>query len=101
MGPLSWGSYKVLRRRIRTPAFGAAGLAGRESRTYCLYWYENYQCRELVTVNQDEIIRQELRDFLRARRARIAPADIGLPAAGRGERRFAGAKKWHTWAVSV
>ena len=33
------------------------------------------------TVNQDEIKRQELSDFLRTRRARIAPADVGLPAA--------------------
>jgi hypothetical protein len=34
-------------------------------------------------MNQDEIRRQELSDFLRTRRARIAPADVGLPAARR------------------
>jgi len=31
-------------------------------------------------MNHDEIRRQELSNFLRTRRARIFPADIGLPA---------------------
>jgi hypothetical protein len=34
-------------------------------------------------MNQDEIRRQELSDFLRTRRVRIAPADVGLPVARR------------------
>ncbi|WP_194814263.1 helix-turn-helix transcriptional regulator [Nocardia sp. XZ_19_385] len=51
--------------------------------------------------------REQLRDFLRARRARIAPADIGLPVVGR--RRTPGLRReevamragvgvsWYTW----
>ena len=51
--------------------------------------------------------REELRDFLRSRRARLTPADVGLPAAGR--RRTPGLRReevavlagvgvsWYTW----
>jgi transcriptional regulator with XRE-family HTH domain len=58
-------------------------------------------------MNQDEIRRQELSDFLRTRRARIAPADVGLPAVRR--RRTPGLRReevahlagisvtWYTW----
>jgi transcriptional regulator with XRE-family HTH domain len=58
-------------------------------------------------MTQDEIRRQELSDFLRARRARISPADIGLPAPHR--RRTPGLRReevaqlagmsatWYTW----
>jgi transcriptional regulator with XRE-family HTH domain len=58
-------------------------------------------------LDQDEIRRQELGDFLRTRRARIDPADIGLPATNR--RRTAGLRReevaqlagmsatWYTW----
>jgi transcriptional regulator with XRE-family HTH domain len=58
-------------------------------------------------MNQDEIRRQELSDFLRARRARIAPADVGLLTARR--RRTPGLRReevahlagisvtWYTW----
>ena len=58
-------------------------------------------------MGQDEIRRQELGDFLRTRRARIDPADIGLPATNR--RRTAGLRReevaqlarmsvtWYTW----
>ena len=58
-------------------------------------------------MNQDEIRRQELSDFLRTRRARIAPGDVGLPAAQR--RRTPGLRReevahlagisvtWYTW----
>ena len=34
-------------------------------------------------MNQDEMRRQELSDSLRTRRARVAPEDVGLPAARR------------------
>jgi transcriptional regulator with XRE-family HTH domain len=58
-------------------------------------------------VNKDEIRRQELSDFLRNRRGRIAPADVGLPATNR--RRTPGLRReevaqlagvsatWYTW----
>jgi transcriptional regulator with XRE-family HTH domain len=58
-------------------------------------------------MNQDEIRRQELSNFLRTRRARISPADIGLPATQR--RRIPGLRReevahlagvsvtWYTW----
>ena len=58
-------------------------------------------------MTHDEIRRQELSDFLRTRRARISPADIGLPAAHR--RRTPGLRReevaqlagmsatWYTW----
>jgi transcriptional regulator with XRE-family HTH domain len=58
-------------------------------------------------MNQDEIRRQELSNFLRTRRARISPPDIGLPAAQR--RRTPGLRReevaqlagvsvtWYTW----
>jgi hypothetical protein len=58
-------------------------------------------------MNQDEIRRQELSNFLRTRRARISPADVGLPAAQR--RRTPGLRRegvahlagvsvtWYTW----
>jgi transcriptional regulator with XRE-family HTH domain len=58
-------------------------------------------------VNQDESRRQELSDFLRTRRARLTPADVGLPAAQR--RRTPGLRReevaqsagisvtWYTW----
>jgi transcriptional regulator with XRE-family HTH domain len=58
-------------------------------------------------MNQDEIRRQELSNFLRTRRARISPADIGLPASQR--RRTPGLRReevahlagvsvtWYTW----
>jgi transcriptional regulator with XRE-family HTH domain len=58
-------------------------------------------------VNQDEIRRQELSDFLRTRRARLAPADVGMPVAKR--RRTPGLRReevaqsagisvtWYTW----
>ena len=58
-------------------------------------------------MTQDEIRRQELSDFLRTRRARIGPADVGLPETNR--RRTAGLRReevaqlagmsatWYTW----
>jgi transcriptional regulator with XRE-family HTH domain len=58
-------------------------------------------------ITQDEIRRQELSDFLRTRRARLAPTDVGLPATIR--RRTAGLRReevaqlagmsatWYTW----
>src|SRR6202011_2481053 len=58
-------------------------------------------------MTQDEIRRQELGDFLRTGRARIAPAEAGLPATHR--RRTAGLRReevahlagmsatWYTW----
>ena len=58
-------------------------------------------------MNQDDIRRQELSNFLRTRRARISPADVGLPAAQR--RRTPGLRReevahlagvsvtWYTW----
>jgi transcriptional regulator with XRE-family HTH domain len=58
-------------------------------------------------MNHDEIRRQELSDFLRTRRARIDPTDVGLP--GTGRRRTAGLRReevaqlagvsatWYTW----
>ena len=58
-------------------------------------------------MTHDEIRRHELSDFLRTRRARIAPADIGFPAAHR--RRTPGLRReevaqlagmsatWYTW----
>src|ERR1700730_8124754 len=58
-------------------------------------------------MNQEEMRRQELSDFLRTRRARIAPADVGLPTARR--RRTPGLRReevallagigvtWYTW----
>ena len=58
-------------------------------------------------MNQDGIRRQELSDFLRTRRARIAPSDVGLSAAQR--RRTPGLRReevahlagmsvtWYTW----
>jgi hypothetical protein len=58
-------------------------------------------------MNEDEIRRRELSDFLRTRRARIAPTDVGLPATSR--RRTAGLRReevahlagmsatWYTW----
>jgi len=58
-------------------------------------------------VTGDEIRRQELSDFLRNRRGRIAPADVGLPATNR--RRTPGLRReevaqlagvsatWYTW----
>jgi transcriptional regulator with XRE-family HTH domain len=58
-------------------------------------------------MTQDEIRRHELGDFLRTRRARIAPAEAGLPATNR--RRTAGLRReevaylagmsatWYTW----
>jgi transcriptional regulator with XRE-family HTH domain len=58
-------------------------------------------------MNQDENRRQEFSDFLRTRRARIAPADVGLPADQR--RRTPGLRReevahlagisvtWYTW----
>src|ERR1700733_9778929 len=58
-------------------------------------------------MTQDEIRRQELGDFLRTRRARVAPTEAGLPATGR--RRTAGLRReevaqlagvsatWYTW----
>jgi transcriptional regulator with XRE-family HTH domain len=60
-----------------------------------------------LDMNHDEIRRQELSDFLRTRRARINPADVGLPATSR--RRTAGLRReevahlagmsatWYTW----
>ena len=59
------------------------------------------------TMNQDEIRRQELSNFLRTRRARISPADAGLAAVQR--RRTPGLRReevahlarvsmtWYTW----
>src|SRR5271167_897243 len=58
-------------------------------------------------MTRDEIRRQELSDFLRTRRGRIAPADVGLPATKR--RRTPGLRReevgqlagisatWYTW----
>jgi hypothetical protein len=58
-------------------------------------------------MDQDEIRRQELSDFLRTRRARIDPAEVGLPATSR--RRTTGLRReevaqlagmsatWYTW----
>jgi transcriptional regulator with XRE-family HTH domain len=58
-------------------------------------------------MTRDEIRRQELSDFLRNRRGRIAPADVGLPATNR--RRTPGLRReevaqlagvsatWYTW----
>jgi transcriptional regulator with XRE-family HTH domain len=58
-------------------------------------------------MKQDEIRRQELSDFLRSRRARVSPADAGLPVSPR--RRTAGLRReevaqlagisvtWYTW----
>src|SRR5271168_2360932 len=58
-------------------------------------------------MTRDEIRRQELSDFLRTRRARISPADIGVPVAPR--RRTPGLRReevaqlagmsatWYTW----
>jgi transcriptional regulator with XRE-family HTH domain len=58
-------------------------------------------------MKQDEIRRQELSDFLRSRRARVTPADAGLPVSPR--RRAAGLRReevaqlagisvtWYTW----
>jgi transcriptional regulator with XRE-family HTH domain len=58
-------------------------------------------------MNHDEIRRRELSDFLRTRRARISPAEVGLPAARR--RRTPGLRReevaqlarmsvtWYTW----
>jgi transcriptional regulator with XRE-family HTH domain len=58
-------------------------------------------------MTQDEIRRQELADFLRTRRARVAPTEAGLPATSR--RRTAGLRReevaqlagmsatWYTW----
>src|ERR1700722_8485982 len=58
-------------------------------------------------MGQDEIRRQELGDFLRTRRARVAPTEAGLPATSR--RRTAGLRReevaqlagmsatWYTW----
>ena len=58
-------------------------------------------------MTQDEIRRQELGDFLRTRRARIDPAEAGLPSTTR--RRTAGLRReevahlagmsatWYTW----
>src|SRR5258708_38867214 len=58
-------------------------------------------------MTHEEIRRHELSDFLRARRARISPADIGFPAAHR--RRTPGLRReevaqlagmsatWYTW----
>src|SRR5271163_3302876 len=58
-------------------------------------------------MKQDEIRRQELSDFLRSRRARVSPADVGLSASPR--RRTAGLRReevaqlagisatWYTW----
>ena len=58
-------------------------------------------------MNKDEIRRQELSDFLRNRRGRIAPVDVGLPATDR--RRTPGLRReevaqlagvsatWYTW----
>ena len=58
-------------------------------------------------MNQDEMRRQELSDFLRTRRARVAPTDVGLPASRR--RRTPGLRReeiahlagisvtWYTW----
>src|SRR6202162_6675342 len=58
-------------------------------------------------MTKDEIRRQELSDFLRTRRARIDPAEGGLPATNR--RRTAGLRReevsqlagmsatWYTW----
>jgi transcriptional regulator with XRE-family HTH domain len=58
-------------------------------------------------MTKDEIRRQELSDFLRNRRGRVAPADVGLPATGR--RRTPGLRReevaqlagvsatWYTW----
>jgi transcriptional regulator with XRE-family HTH domain len=58
-------------------------------------------------LSQDEIRRHELGDFLRTRRARIDPAEVGLPATNR--RRTAGLRReevahlagmsatWYTW----
>src|SRR6266446_5348211 len=62
---------------------------------------------KLSAMHQDEIRRQELSDFLRTRRARISPAEVGLPAARR--RRTPGLRReevaqlarmsvtWYTW----
>ena len=58
-------------------------------------------------MNHDEIRRHELSDFLRTRRARISPANVGFPAAPR--RRTPGLRReevaqlagmsatWYTW----
>ena len=58
-------------------------------------------------MKQDEIRRQELSDFLRSRRARVSPADVGLSVSAR--RRTAGLRReevaqlagisvtWYTW----
>src|ERR1043165_9770784 len=60
-----------------------------------------------VTVNLQQQRLQELGDFLRTRRARLAPEDVGLPRGGR--RRASGLRRaevsqlagisvdWYTW----
>src|SRR5580700_478202 len=57
-------------------------------------------------MTHDEIRRHELSDFLRTRRARISPADIGFPAAHRRRTWFAARRgspvagmsaTWYTW----
>jgi transcriptional regulator with XRE-family HTH domain len=61
----------------------------------------------VIDVTRDEIRRQELSDFLRTRRGRIAPSDVGLPPTNR--RRTPGLRReevaqlagvsatWYTW----
>jgi len=61
----------------------------------------------VIDVTRDEIRRQELSDFLRNRRGRIAPSDVGLP--GTNRRRTPGLRReevaqlagvsatWYTW----
>src|SRR6267154_5219381 len=58
-------------------------------------------------IRRDEIRRQELSDFLRNRRGRVTPSDVGLPATNR--RRTPGLRReevaqlagmsatWYTW----
>ncbi len=52
-------------------------------------------------MNQDEIRRQELSDFLRTRRARSAPADVGLLVARRRRTPGLGREEVRTWLVSA
>jgi len=61
----------------------------------------------VIDVTKDEIRRQELSDFLRTRRGRIAPSDVGMPPTNR--RRTPGLRReevaqlagvsatWYTW----
>jgi hypothetical protein len=63
--------------------------------------------KNFSAMNHEEIRRQELSDFLRTRRARIAPAAVGLPAARRRRTPGLGREEvahlagisvtWYTW----